>query len=85
MSWVRFFRRKRSDAELQEEIENFLTEETADNEARGMSPDEAGRHEPEEELEPLFQKGDHARADGMRNFQMPGALPRGRGRCILSG
>src|SRR6202011_2260169 len=28
---------------LQEEIENFLTEETADNEARGMSPDEARR------------------------------------------
>ena len=43
MSWVRFFRRKRSDAELQEEIENFLTEETADNEARGMSPDDARR------------------------------------------
>jgi len=43
VSWVRFFRRKRSDAELQEEIENFLTEETADNEARGMSPDEARR------------------------------------------
>ena len=43
MSWVRFFRRKRSDAELQEEIENFLTEETADNEARGVSPDEARR------------------------------------------
>ena len=43
MSWVRFFRRKRSDAELQEEIENFLTEETADNEACGMSPDEARR------------------------------------------
>ena len=43
MSWLRFFHRERSDAELQEEIENFLTEETADNEARGMSPDEARR------------------------------------------
>ncbi len=43
MSWLRFFRRKRSDAELQDEIEAFLTEETADNEARGMSPDEARR------------------------------------------
>ena len=43
MKWVRFFRRKRSDAELQNEIENFLSEETADNEARGMSPDEARR------------------------------------------
>lgn len=43
MSWLRFFRRKRSDAELQDEIEVFLTEEAADNEARGMSPDEARR------------------------------------------
>ena len=43
MSWLRFLRRKRSDAELQDEIEAFLTEETADNEARGMSPDEARR------------------------------------------
>lgn len=43
MSWLRFLRRKRSDAELQEEIEAFLTEETADNMARGTSPDEARR------------------------------------------
>ncbi len=43
MSWLRFFRRTRSDAELQDEIETFLTEETADNEARGMSPREARR------------------------------------------
>ncbi|MGA2851688.1 MAG: ABC transporter permease, partial [Terracidiphilus sp.] len=43
MSWFRFFHRKRSDAELQNEIETFLTEETADNEARGMSPAEARR------------------------------------------
>jgi predicted permease len=43
MSWLRFFRRKRSDAELQDEIETFLTEETADNEARGMSPAESRR------------------------------------------
>ena len=43
MSWLRFLRRKRSDAELHDEIETFLTEETADNEARGMSPEEARR------------------------------------------
>jgi predicted permease len=43
MSWLRLFRRKRSDAELQCEIEAFLTEETAENEARGMSPDQARR------------------------------------------
>jgi predicted permease len=43
MSWSKFLRRKRSDAELQTEIEAFLTEETADNEARGMGPAEAQR------------------------------------------
>jgi predicted permease len=43
MSWSRFFRRKSSDAELQDEIETFLAEETADNVARGMSPEEARR------------------------------------------
>ena len=43
MSWLRFLRRQRADAELQEEIEVFLTEEAADNEARGLSPEEARR------------------------------------------
>ena len=43
MSWLRFLGRKRSDAELQDEIDAFLTEETADNVARGVSPDEARR------------------------------------------
>ena len=43
MSWRRFLHRKQSDAELQDEIEAFLAEETADNQARGMSPDEARR------------------------------------------
>ena len=43
MSWLRFLRRKRSDAELQDEMEAFLAEETADNVARGMSPGEARR------------------------------------------
>jgi predicted permease len=43
MSLFRFFHRKRSDAELQDEIEAFLREETADNVARGMSPDKARR------------------------------------------
>ena len=43
MSLFRFFHRERSDAELLNEIEAFLSEETADNEARGMSPDEARR------------------------------------------
>src|SRR5215469_16610381 len=43
MSLFRFFHRERSDAELQNEMEAFLAEETAENEARGMSPDEARR------------------------------------------
>src|SRR3984957_20584693 len=43
MSWFRFLHRKRSDAELQNEIEAFLNEETAHNEARGMSHEEARR------------------------------------------
>ena len=36
MSWLRFFRRKQADAELQEEIDAFLAEETAENIARGV-------------------------------------------------
>ncbi len=43
MSLSRFFHRKRSDADLQNEMEAFLSEETDDNVARGMSPDEARR------------------------------------------
>ena len=43
MSWFRFFRRRRADAELKEEIDAYLAEETAENIARGMSPDEARR------------------------------------------
>ena len=40
MNWLS---RKRADAELQEEMDAFLSEEAADNEARGMSPEEARR------------------------------------------
>ncbi|NUQ27683.1 MAG: ABC transporter permease [Acidobacteriaceae bacterium] len=43
MSWLRFFRRKRKDVELQAELDAFLSEEIADNVARGMSPEEARR------------------------------------------
>lgn len=43
MSWRRFFRRKRADAELLEEIESFIAEETAENRSRGMSEEEAKR------------------------------------------
>ena len=45
MRWLRFFRRSRADAELREEIDVYLAEETAENIARGMEPEEhaAGR------------------------------------------
>jgi predicted permease len=43
MSSRRFFRRKQSDVELQQEIELHLTEEIAENVERGMSADEARR------------------------------------------
>ncbi len=43
MSWLRFFRRRRADADLQEEIDVFLAEETAENIARGVNPEEARR------------------------------------------
>jgi predicted permease len=43
MSWLRFFRRRRADAELQDEIDTYLAEETAENIARGVNPEEARR------------------------------------------
>jgi hypothetical protein len=43
MSWRRFFRRKRADAELAEEIDLYLAEEIEENLTRGMSAGEARR------------------------------------------
>ena len=43
MSWRRFFRRKRADADLEQEIDFFLAEEIGENVARGMSPEQARR------------------------------------------
>lgn len=43
MSWYRFFRRRETDADLQEELDSFLSEEIAENLARGKSPEEARR------------------------------------------
>jgi putative ABC transport system permease protein len=43
MSWRNFFGRKRADADLMEEIESYIAEETAENRARGMSEQEAMR------------------------------------------
>ena len=43
MSWLRFFRRRRSDLDLAREIAAHLNEERAENLARGLSPEEAER------------------------------------------
>jgi hypothetical protein len=43
MSWLRYFRRRRADGELQQEIDFYLTEEIAENLAGGKSPQEARR------------------------------------------
>jgi len=43
MNWSRFLHRKRADAELQEEMITFLSEEIAENMARGMPAEEAQR------------------------------------------
>jgi len=43
MSWQRFFRRNRNDAELKQQIDLHLAEQTEENLARGMSLEEARR------------------------------------------
>src|SRR3954470_5080463 len=43
MSWSRFLRRRRWDTERAAELQDYLAHETADNIARGMTPDEAAR------------------------------------------
>jgi macrolide transport system ATP-binding/permease protein len=43
MSWHRFFRRKRADAELMEEMESYMAEEIAENLARDITEEEARR------------------------------------------
>src|ERR1700739_2574614 len=43
MNWQRFFRRRRNDAELRQQINLHLAEQIEENLARGMSRDEARR------------------------------------------
>src|SRR4029078_10649043 len=43
MSWSRFLRRRRWDDERAAELEDYLAHETADNIARGMTPEKAAR------------------------------------------
>jgi predicted permease len=62
MSWHRFFRRRRADAELAQEIDLYLAEEMDENLARGMSAEEARRRayvkfgNPERVREGLWQQ-----------------------------
>lgn len=69
MSWLRFFRRRKADRELRNEIEVYLAEETADNIARGMEPDEARRQariklgNPQSVRETLWQQNTVALVD----------------------
>jgi predicted permease len=43
MSWRRYFRRARADADLKDEIEGYMVEEVAENRAHGMTEEEAWR------------------------------------------
>ena len=43
MTWMRFFRRSRRDADLAQEMNSYLAEEMDENLARGISPEEARR------------------------------------------
>ena len=43
MRWSRFFRRRRSDAQLQQEIDLYIAAEIDENLARGLSREEARR------------------------------------------
>jgi len=62
MSWRRFFRRRRADTELAQEIDLYLAEEMDENLARGMSAKEARRRayvkfgNPERVREGLWQQ-----------------------------
>jgi predicted permease len=62
MSWRKFFRRKRADAELAQEIDLYLAEEIDENLARGMSAGEARRRaylkfgNPQQVREGVWQK-----------------------------
>jgi len=43
VSWPKFFRRRKQDADLQQEMDSYLTEEISENISRGLSPGEARR------------------------------------------
>jgi predicted permease len=72
MSWLRFFRRRRADAELQQELDGYLVEEIAENLARGLSSEEARRQakvklgSPQKVRESLWQENTNATIDNLR-------------------
>ncbi|MGC2403045.1 MAG: ABC transporter permease [Acidobacteriaceae bacterium] len=71
MNWRRFFHRRRSDAELQEEIKTYLEQETAEIVARGMPPVEARRQariklgNPQRVREELWQQNTVRKIDNL--------------------
>ena len=71
MSWRRFFRRKRADAELAHEIDHYLTEEMNENLAQGMSGGEARRRayvkfgNPQQVREGVWQKNTFSLIDNL--------------------
>src|SRR5271170_3281920 len=71
MSWRGFFRRKRADAELEQEIDFFLAEAIEENVARGLSPERARRQarikfgNPRQVRESLWQQNTVGLIDNM--------------------
>jgi hypothetical protein len=71
VSWRRFFRRSRADAELTQETELFLAEEMDENIARGMTADEARRRayvkfgNPQQVHESLWRQNTISLADNL--------------------
>ena len=71
MNWLRFFRRRRADAELQQELDGYLVEEIAENLARGLSSEEARRQakiklgSPQKVRESLWQENTNATIDNL--------------------
>jgi predicted permease len=92
MSWLRFFRRSRADADLQQEIDAYLAEETAENIARGVKPEEAGRRarvklgNPQGARETLWQQNTVSLVDALgRDLKFAGrTLARSRGFSLIA-
>ena len=63
MSWLRFFRRRHADAEVQSEIESYLEEEVAENMARGMAPDRGAAAGADQAGKPATGAGDSVAAE----------------------